>query len=64
MKNMLLYVATIATIMIVAVIVHLAVSVDWPWAIATGALAAVILRAAIDWHRTGSTPRRKTPARP
>ena len=64
MKNMLLYVATIATITVVAVIVHRAASVDWPWAIATGAVAAVILRAVIDWHSTGSTPSRKTPARP
>ena len=55
MKNTLLYAETIAILVVVAVVVHLVASVDWPWAIALGAAAAVLLRSLI--HR-------KTPARP
>ena len=55
MKDTLLYAETIAILGVVAVVVHLVASVDWPWAIALGAAAAVLLRAVI--HR-------KTPARP
>jgi hypothetical protein len=53
-KSTLLHVETIAILVAVAAIVHLLASVDWPWAIAIGAAAAVLLRAVI--HR-------KTPAR-
>jgi hypothetical protein len=55
MKNTLLYAETIAILVVVAVVVHLIASVDWPWAVAIGAAAAVLLRAVI--HP-------KTPARP
>lgn len=55
MKNTLRYLETIAILVAVAVIVHLLASVDWPWAIAIGAAAAVLLRTLI--HR-------KTPVRP
>ena len=55
MKNTLLYAETIAILVAVAAVVHVIASVDWPWAIAIGAAAAVLLRAVI--HR-------KTPARP
>jgi hypothetical protein len=55
MKNTLLYARTIAILVVVAVVVHLVASVDWPLAIALGAGAAVLLRAA---------GRRNTPARP
>jgi hypothetical protein len=54
-KSALLYAETIAILVVVAVVVHLLASVDWPWAIAIGAATAVALRALI--HR-------KTPARP
>jgi hypothetical protein len=43
-KNTLLYAETIAILVAVAAIVHLLASVDWPWAIAIGAAAAVLLR--------------------
>ena len=55
MKNTLQYAETIAILVVVAAVVHVLASVDWPWAIAIGAAAAVLLRAVI--HR-------KTPARP
>ena len=55
MKNALQYAETIATLVAVAAVVHVLGSVDWPWAVAVGAVAAVLLRAVI--HR-------KTPARP
>jgi hypothetical protein len=54
-KNSLLYAETIAILVVVAAEVYMVASVDWPWAIAIGAAAAVLLRAVI--HR-------KTPARP
>lgn len=53
--NSLLYAETIAILVVVAAVVHFFGSVDWPWAIAAGAAAAVILRSLV--HR-------KTPARP
>jgi len=46
-KNTLLYAETIAILVAVGAIVHLLASVDWPWAIAIGAAAAVVLRAVI-----------------
>jgi hypothetical protein len=55
MKSTILYAETIAMLVVVAVVAHQVASVDWPWAIAIGAGAAVLLRAVI--HR-------KTPARP
>jgi hypothetical protein len=55
MKNTLRYAETTAILVVVAVVVHLVTSLDWPWAIAVGAGAAVLLRALI--HR-------KTPTRP
>lgn len=54
MKNALLYAETIAILAAVAVVAHLLSPIDWPWAIAIGAAAAVLLRPLI--HR-------KTPAR-
>jgi hypothetical protein len=54
MKTSLLYAETLATLVAVAVIVHLLTSVDWPWAIAAGAAAAVILRTLI--HRKNAPP--------
>lgn len=55
MKHTLANAETIAIFVAVAVLVHLLSPIDWPWAIAIGAAAAVLLRALI--HR-------KTPARP
>jgi hypothetical protein len=49
MEKTLLYAETIAILVVVAVIVRLVASIDWPWAIATGAAAAVVARALI--HR-------------
>ena len=49
MKNRLLYAETIAILVVVAVVARLAASLDWPWAIAIGAAAAVLARALI--HR-------------
>jgi predicted branched-subunit amino acid permease len=49
MKNTLLHAETIASLAAVAVVVHLVASVDWPWAIAIGAAAAVLVRALL--HR-------------
>lgn len=54
MKNTLLYAETIAILVAVAVGVHLLSPIDWPWAIAIGAAAALLLRPLIQ---------RKTPAR-
>ena len=45
MKTTLLYVETIAILIVVAVVVHFVVSIDWPWAVALGAAAAVLIRA-------------------
>jgi hypothetical protein len=48
-KNTHLYAETIVILVAVAAIVHLLAKVDWPWAIAIGAVAAIVLRALI--HR-------------
>jgi hypothetical protein len=64
MKGTLLSVLAIGAVIAVAVTVHLVASViDWPWAIAMGAAAAIILRALIGSRSTDGTPHHETPLR-
>jgi hypothetical protein len=64
MKETLVYVAMAVVLVVVAIVAHLAASLDWPWAIAAGAAAVVLVRAVIEWRSTGRGPSRKTPVRP
>ena len=59
MKTTLLYVETIAILIVVAAVVHFVVSIDWPWAVALGAAAAVLIRALLQrrLHATVATNR-------
>ena len=47
MRQPLLFVETVVVLATVAVVVHLAASVDWPWAVVAGAAVTVVLRALI-----------------
>ena len=59
MKNTLLYVETTAILVAVAAAVHFVASLDWPWAIALGAAAAVLARVLLQrrLHTTVPTSR-------
>lgn len=48
-NTVLRYIETTAIVVVVAAAVHYIANVDWPWAIAAGAAASVLVRAIL--HR-------------
>jgi len=44
MNNTIIYAQTITILVAVTLVVHFGGGVDWPWAVATGAAASILLR--------------------